>query len=102
MSDTPRTTCSELLKCPLCEGRGELAKQQLLDRLSEKDLGRKVENYMSTRRARRKGIPARTLRRSSTEERYRLELDPFPSGGEGRRNNRRTEKIVRQWEVRRA
>lgn len=37
----------EVLKCPLCEGRGELPKQLLLDRLSEKDLGRKVENFMS-------------------------------------------------------
>jgi hypothetical protein len=38
---------AELLKCPLCEGRGELNKKTLLERLSEKDLGRKVESYLS-------------------------------------------------------
>mgnify|MGYP005811551741 CR=1 FL=1 len=46
MSDVPKNV-SEMLKCPLCEGRGELQKADLIDRLSEKDLGKKVQNYMS-------------------------------------------------------
>jgi hypothetical protein len=46
MSDTTKKS-SEMLKCPLCEGCGELQKQVLLERLSEKDLGRKVESYLS-------------------------------------------------------
>jgi hypothetical protein len=37
----------DLLKCPLCEGRGEIHKQALLDRLREKDFGKKVESYLS-------------------------------------------------------
>jgi len=45
MSDPKKS--SELLKCPLCEGCGELQKEVLLERLSEKDLGRKVESYLS-------------------------------------------------------
>ena len=47
MSDSKEKSCSDVLKCPLCEGRGELPKQLLMDRLSEKDLGRKVESFMS-------------------------------------------------------
>jgi len=35
-----------ILKCPLCEGGGELEKTELLDRLSEKDLGRKLASYV--------------------------------------------------------
>ena len=35
-----------VLKCPLCEGRGELEKAELLDRLEEKDLGRKLASYL--------------------------------------------------------
>jgi len=35
-----------VLKCPLCEGRGELEKAELLERLSEKDLGRKLARYV--------------------------------------------------------
>ena len=46
MSDSPRKP-SEVLKCPLCEGRGEIEKDVLLERLREKDLGRKVETYLS-------------------------------------------------------
>lgn len=45
MSD-PRKS-SEMVKCPLCEGCGELRKHILLERLSEKDLGRKVQTYLS-------------------------------------------------------
>ena len=47
MSDAANKNGCEMMKCPLCEGRGELPKQQLLERLNEKDLGRKVENFMS-------------------------------------------------------
>lgn len=36
-----------LLKCPLCEGRGELPEQDLFDRLHEKDLCRKMESYLA-------------------------------------------------------
>lgn len=46
MSD-PQNKPSEVLKCPFCEGRGEIEKQVLLDRLREKDLGKKVETYLS-------------------------------------------------------
>ena len=46
MSDRPKQA-SEVLKCPLCEGRGELEKQALLARLREKDFGHKVESYLS-------------------------------------------------------
>ncbi len=35
-----------LHKCPLCEGRGELPENELLDRLAEKDLGRKLATYV--------------------------------------------------------
>ena len=34
------------VKCPLCEGRGELPEDDLFDRLSEKDLGRKLSSYV--------------------------------------------------------
>lgn len=34
------------VKCPLCEGRGELLEEELADRLSEKDLGRKLATYL--------------------------------------------------------
>jgi hypothetical protein len=45
MSDAPKN--SEVLRCPFCEGRGEIEKDLLLERLREKDLGRKVESYLS-------------------------------------------------------
>jgi hypothetical protein len=38
---------AEVVKCPLCEGRGELKKSTLLERLNEKDLRHKVANYLS-------------------------------------------------------
>jgi hypothetical protein len=38
---------ADIVKCPLCEGQGELHKDVLLDRLSEKDLNRKVANHLS-------------------------------------------------------
>jgi hypothetical protein len=38
---------TDMLKCPLCEGRGELSKEIMLERLSEKDLARKMQSYMS-------------------------------------------------------
>lgn len=37
----------EVLKCPFCEGRGEIEKELLLERLREKDLGKKIETYLS-------------------------------------------------------
>ena len=46
MSDSP-PKATEKLQCPICEGRGEIEKQELLARLSEKDLGRKVRTYLS-------------------------------------------------------
>ncbi len=45
MSDQPIGK-DHLLKCPLCEGRGELPEQDLFDRLAEKDLGRKLSSYV--------------------------------------------------------
>ena len=35
-----------VVKCPLCEGRGELPENEMLDRLAEKDLGRKLASYI--------------------------------------------------------
>ena len=36
----------KIVKCPLCEGRGELPDDEMLDRLAEKDLGRKLATYV--------------------------------------------------------
>ena len=47
MSDTRKSSPSEVVKCPLCEGRGELEKQALFDRLQEKDFGRKVRSFLT-------------------------------------------------------
>ncbi len=38
---------TEILKCPLCSGRGELCMSELLERLREKDFSRKVEAYLA-------------------------------------------------------
>ncbi len=46
MSDSP-PKATEKLQCPICEGRGEIERDELLARLSEKDLGRKVRTYLS-------------------------------------------------------
>ncbi|HUN90042.1 MAG TPA: hypothetical protein VMU28_14685 [Terriglobales bacterium] len=46
MSDSP-PKATEKLQCPICEGRGEIEKEELLARLGEKDLGRKVRTYLS-------------------------------------------------------
>ncbi|MBZ5570029.1 MAG: hypothetical protein LAN64_19565 [Acidobacteriia bacterium] len=46
MSDQPKGQKDHLLKCPLCEGRGELPKQDLLERLNERDLGHKLASYV--------------------------------------------------------
>lgn len=46
MSDSP-PKATEKLQCPICEGRGEIEREELLARLSEKDLGRKVQTYLS-------------------------------------------------------
>lgn len=40
------TDAKKLMKCPLCEGRGELPEGELFDRLSEKDLGGKLKSYV--------------------------------------------------------
>jgi len=47
MSDTGKSSPSEIVKCPLCEGRGEMEKQALYDRLQEKDFGRKVISFLT-------------------------------------------------------
>ena len=36
-----------VVKCPLCEGRGELPENEMLSRLGEKDLGRKLATYVA-------------------------------------------------------
>jgi hypothetical protein len=46
MSDQPKGPKSHLLKCPLCEGRGELPQKDMLDRLNETDLGHKLASYV--------------------------------------------------------
>ncbi|HMK29938.1 MAG TPA: hypothetical protein VK473_09670 [Terriglobales bacterium] len=47
MSDIPKAPPSEVVKCPLCEGRGEIEKRALFDRLQEKDFGRKIASYLT-------------------------------------------------------
>ena len=37
---------NKVVKCPLCEGRGELPEEELCDRLEEKDLGHKLASYI--------------------------------------------------------
>jgi hypothetical protein len=44
MSDEP--IGGPMHKCPFCEGRGELPEKELFDRLSEKDLARKLATYV--------------------------------------------------------
>ena len=46
MSDQPKGLKYHLLKCPLCEGRGELPQKEMLDRLNETDLGHKLASYV--------------------------------------------------------
>ena len=36
----------QVVKCPLCEGRGELEEDEMTSRLAEKDLGRKLASYV--------------------------------------------------------
>ena len=36
----------KVVKCPLCEGRGELPEDEMESRLAEKDLGRKLSSYV--------------------------------------------------------
>ena len=48
MSSTYRPPVhSNVVCCPLCEGRGELPEDVLVDRLSEKDFANKVRSYLS-------------------------------------------------------
>ena len=70
MSDVPNK--AEMLKCPLCEGRGELEKQLLLDRLQEKDLARKIASYFSNfveadRKEELHGVPANDAAKHGAE-----------------------------------
>jgi hypothetical protein len=46
MIDEAKGQKSHLLKCPLCEGRGELPENEMLNRLNEKDLGHKLASYV--------------------------------------------------------
>ena len=43
MSDTGP---EKVVKCPLCEGRGELPEKDLHERLAEKDIGHKLASYI--------------------------------------------------------
>ncbi len=47
MDHGSKNPANELLKCPLCCGRGELPKAELFDRLREKDFSHKVESYLA-------------------------------------------------------
>jgi hypothetical protein len=48
MSSTSRSPVhSNVVCCPLCEGRGQLPENVLVDRLSEKDLANKIRSYLS-------------------------------------------------------
>ncbi len=42
MDQGSKKPASELLKCPLCSGRGQLPGEELFDRLREKDFSRQV------------------------------------------------------------
>ena len=46
MSETTKKP-ADMMPCPVCEGRGELTRRLLLERLNEKDLAHKVESYLS-------------------------------------------------------
>ncbi len=46
MTDQPKGQQCHLIKCPLCEGRGELPEKEMVDRLTEKDLGHKLASYV--------------------------------------------------------
>ncbi len=46
MTDEAKGQKHHLLKCPLCEGRGELPEKELSERLAEKDLGPKLASYV--------------------------------------------------------
>ena len=48
MSSTSRSPVhSNVVCCPLCEGRGQLPEDVLLERLSEKDLANKIKSYLA-------------------------------------------------------
>jgi hypothetical protein len=48
MSSTYRSPVhSNVVCCPLCEGRGQLPEDVLVDRLSERDLANKIKSYLS-------------------------------------------------------
>ena len=48
MSTTSRSPVhSNVVCCPLCEGRGQLPEDVLVDRLNEKDLANKIKSYLS-------------------------------------------------------
>lgn len=48
MSSTSRFPVhSNIVCCPLCEGRGQLPEDVLVDRLNEKDLANKIKTYLS-------------------------------------------------------
>jgi hypothetical protein len=48
MSSTSRTPVhSNVVCCPLCEGRGQLPEDVLVDRLNEKDFANKIRSYLA-------------------------------------------------------
>ncbi len=47
MDQGSKKPAHDVLKCPLCSGRGELPAEELFDRLREKDFSRKVESYLA-------------------------------------------------------
>ncbi len=48
MSTTSRSPVhSNVVCCPLCEGRGQLPEDVLVDRLNEKDLANKIKSYLA-------------------------------------------------------
>ncbi len=46
MTQKKQSPEAAVLQCPLCEGRGELPEKEMLDRLREKDLCRKIASYL--------------------------------------------------------
>jgi hypothetical protein len=48
MSTTSRSPVhSKTVCCPLCEGRGQLPEDVLVNRLNEKDLANKIKTYLA-------------------------------------------------------
>ena len=60
---------STVVKCPLCEGRGELTDDELLSRLREKDVAKKMASFVEN------VVKAETETATEEEHRYKTPAD---------------------------